>query len=108
MLGSMVKHLCIGLIASACLALATAAEAADLSMVPIYQIRPPVTATLNSGPKDDSRPADVPDPGRFKLSPDTGVTGTGVIGAGATGIGAITRAAPASGHVFWTGVYDRF
>ena len=98
MLGSMVKHLCIGLIASACLALAMAAEAADLSMVPIYQVRPPVTATLNSSPKDDSRPADVPDPGRFKLSPDTG----------ATGAGAITRAAPPSGHVFWTGVYDRF
>ena len=96
MLGNMVKHLCVGLIALSCLAIA--ADAADLSMVPIYQPRPSATAALNRGPKDDSRPANVPDPGRFKLSPGTGVAG----------IGAITRAAPPSGHVFWTGVYDRF
>ncbi len=94
----MVKYLSVGLTALSCLAVAMAADAADLSMVPIYQARPSATATLNGGPKDNSRPTDVPDPGRFKLSPSTGVTGTG----------AITRAAPASGHVFWTGVYDRF
>jgi len=96
----MVKHLCVGVVALSCLAMA--ADAADLSMAPIYQARPSATATLN-GPKDDSRPASVPDPDRFKLSPNLGATSTGV-----TGIGAITRALPPSGHVFWTGVYDRF
>jgi hypothetical protein len=94
----MVKHLCVGLTALSCLVIAMAADAADLSMVPIYQARPFATAALNCSPKDDSQPANVPDPGRFKLLPGTGVAGTG----------AITRAAPPSGHVFWTGVYDRF
>ena len=94
----MVKHLCVGLTALSCLAVAMAADAADLSMVPIYQARPSATATLNDSPKDESRPANVPDPSRFKLSPASGVTGTG----------AITRAVPPDGHVFWTSVYDRF
>ena len=94
----MVKHLCVGLTALSCLTMAVAADAADLSMVPIYQGRPSATVTLNGSPKDDSRPANVPDPGRFKLSPSAGVAETG----------AITRAPPPSGHVFWTSVYDRF
>jgi hypothetical protein len=92
--GTMVKHLCVGLIALACLALATAADATDLSMVPIYKTRPSMAATLNGSTKDQSRPADVPDRKRFKLSPSTeAVTPAG---------------APLSGHVFWTSVYDRF
>ena len=94
----MVKHLCVGLTGLSCLATAVAADAADLSMVPIYQPRPAASATFNGSPKDDSRPANVPDPARFKLSPGTGVAEPG----------AITRAAPSSGHVFWTSVYDRF
>jgi hypothetical protein len=95
----MVKTLCIGMTAAACLAIAMAADAADLSMTPIYQTRPSAAATLNGSAKDQSRPANVPDRDRFKLSPGTG---------------AITRAgAPQSGqvlssHVFWTGVNDRF
>jgi hypothetical protein len=90
----MIKHLCVGLIALACLAVTIAADAADLSMVPIYQTRPSMTATLDGNTKDESRPTDVPDPGRFKLSPNTG---------------AITRAGvPPNGHVFWTGIYDHF
>ena len=91
----MVKTLCIGLTALACLAIAIAADAADLSMVPIYQTRPSMAAAPPTGSvKDQSRPAGIPDRERFKLS---------------YGAGAITRpAAPSSGHVFWTGVYDRF
>ena len=91
----MVKHLCVGLTALACLAIAIAADAADLSMVPIYQTRPSVAATLNGSAKDQSRPADVPDRERFKLSPSTGAV-------------TADAGAPLSGHVFWTGVYDRF
>jgi hypothetical protein len=92
--GNMVKHLCVGLIALACLAAAISADAADLSMVPIYQTRPSMAATPNGGTKDESRPIDVPDPGRFKLSPSTG---------------AITRAGvPPNGHIFWTSIYDHF
>jgi len=94
----MVKHLCVGLTALSCLVIALAADAADLSMVPIYQARSSATSTPNGSPKDESRPTNVPDPSRFKLPPATDVTGTG----------AITRAVPPSGHVFWTSVYDRF
>ena len=104
----MVKHLCVGLTALSCLAIAMAADAADLSMVPIYQARPSTAATLNGSPKDDSRPAGVPDPDRFKLSSSLGATSLGVTGTDVTGTGAITPAPPPSGHVFWTGVYDRF
>ena len=90
----MVKNLCIGMTAVACLAIAIAADAADLSMTPIYKTRPSAAAAPTGSVKDQSRPADVPDRERFKLSPGTG---------------AITPAgAPLSGHVFWTGVYDRF
>ena len=88
----MVRILCIGMTAVACLAIAIAAGAADLSMTPIYQTRPSAAATLNGSVKDQSRPADVADRKRFKLSPGTGaITSTG---------------APLSGHVFWTGVYE--
>ena len=88
----MVKSLCIGMTAAACLAIA--ANAADLSMTPIYQTRPSAAATLNGSAKDKSRPANVPDGERFKLSPGTG---------------AMTRAdVPLGGRLFWTGVYDRF
>ena len=80
--------------AVACFAIAIAADAADLSMVPIYKTRPSVAATLNGSVKDGSRPGDVTDRERFKLSPGTGA----VAPAGA----------PPSGHVFWTGLYDRF
>ena len=94
MLGMMVKTLCIGMTAATCLAIAIAAYAADLSMTPIYQTRPSTAAALNGSVKDQSRPADVANRKRFKLSPGTGaITSTG---------------APLSGHVFWTGVYDRF
>ena len=90
----MVKILCIGMTAAACLAIAMAADAADLSMTPIYQPRPSAAATLKSSVKDQSRLSRVPDGERFKLSPAAG---------------AITPAgAPQSGHVFWTGVNDRF
>ena len=93
MLGSMIKTLCIGTTAAACLAIAIAADAADLSMTPIYKTRPS-TATLTGSVKDQSQPADVPDRDRFKLWPGTGaITATG---------------APLSGRFFWTGVYDRF
>jgi hypothetical protein len=90
--GSMVKSLCIGLAALACLAIA--ADAADLSMTPIYQTRPSAVVTQNGGAKDQSRPAGVPDATRFKLSP----------GAGAP----VRTDAPLAGRLFWTGVYDRF
>ena len=94
MLGSMVKTLCIAMTALACHAIAIAAEAADLSMTPIYQTRPPTAATTTRSVKDESRPADVSDRERFKLSPGTG---------------AITRTdVPLGGRFFWTGVYDRF
>ena len=90
----MVKSLCIGMTAAACLAIAMAANAADLSMTPIYQTRPSAAATLNGSVKDQSRPANVPDRERFKLSPGTG---------------AMTRTdVPLGGRLFWTGVYDRF
>jgi len=90
----MVKTLCIGMTAAACLAIAIAADAADLSMTPIYQSRPSAAATPNGGVKDQSRPASVPDGVRFTLSPGTG---------------AITRNdVPLGGRFFWTGVYDRF
>jgi hypothetical protein len=90
----MVKSLCIGMTAAACLAIAMAANAADLSMTPIYQTRPSAAATLNGSVKDQSRPANVPDGERFKLSPGTG---------------AMTRTdVPLGGRLFWTGVYDRF
>jgi len=90
----MVKSLCIGMTAAACLAIAMAANAADLSMTPIYQTRPSAAATLNGSAKDQSRPANVPDGERFKLSPGTG---------------AMTRTdVPLGGRLFWTGVYDRF
>jgi hypothetical protein len=80
--------------AAACLAIAMAANAADLSMTPIYQTRPSAAATLNGSVKDQSRPANVPDGERFKLSPGTG---------------AMTRTdVPLGGRLFWTGVYDRF
>jgi hypothetical protein len=89
---SMVKTLCIGMTAVACLAIA--ADAADLSMTPIYKTRPSVAAAPTGSVKDQSRPANVPDGERFKLSPGTG---------------AITRTdAPLGGRFFWTGVYDRF
>jgi hypothetical protein len=90
----MVKTLCIGMTAAACLAIAIAADAADLSMTPIYQTRPSAAATLDRSGKDQSRPANIPDRERFKLSPGTG---------------AITRTdVPLGGRFFWTGVYDRF
>jgi hypothetical protein len=90
----MVKSLYIGMTAAACLAIAMAANAADLSMTPIYQTRPSAAATLNGSVKDQSRPANVPDGERFKLSPGTG---------------AMTRTdVPLGGRLFWTGVYDRF
>jgi len=90
----MVKSLCIGMAALACLAIAIAADAADLSMTPIYKTRPAAAAVPGGSVKDQSRPADVADRPRFKLSPGTGaITFTG---------------APLSGHVFLTGVYDRF
>jgi hypothetical protein len=90
--GTMVKQLCIGLAAVAYLTIAIA-DAADLSMTPIYQTRPSAAAPTGSV-KDQSRPADALDRERFKLSPSAG---------------AVTSAgAPLSGHVFWTGVYDRF
>ena len=80
--------------AAACLAIAMAANAADLSMTPIYQTRPSAAATLNGSVKDQSRSANVPDGERFKLSPGTG---------------AMTRTdVPLGGRLFWTGVYDRF
>jgi hypothetical protein len=88
----MVKSLCIGMTVAACLAIAMAANAADLSMTPIYQTRPSAAATLNGSVKDQSRPANVPDGERFKLSPGTG---------------AMTDV-PLGGRLFWTGVYDRF
>jgi len=43
----MVKTLCIGMTAAAYLAIAIAADAADLSMTPIYQTRPSAAATPN-------------------------------------------------------------
>ncbi len=90
----MLKTLCIGMTAAACLAIAIAADAADLSMTPIYQTRPSAAATPNGSVKDQSRPAGVPDGERFKLSPGTG---------------AMTRTdVPLGGRLFWTGVYDRF
>ena len=96
----MVKTLCIGMTAAVCLAIAIAADAADLSMTPIYQTRPPpAAATLNGSVKDQSRPASVPDGERFKLSPGTGA----IISTGAPLSGQVL-----SGQVFWTGVNDRF
>jgi hypothetical protein len=90
----MVKTLCIGMIAVACVVIAIAADAADLSMTPIYKTRPSAPAMLDGSVKDQSRPANVPDGERFKLSPGTG---------------AITRTdVPLGGRLFWTGVYDRF
>jgi hypothetical protein len=98
----MVKTLCIGMTALACLGIAIAADAADaadLSMTPIYKTRPSAAATLNGSVKDQSRPADVPDRERFKLSPSTGAI---------TATGAPLSGQILSGHVFWTGVNDRF
>jgi len=90
----MVKTFCVGMTVVACLAIAIAADAADLSMTPIYQTRPSAAASLNGGAKDQSRPTAVPEGERFKLSPATG---------------AITRAGvPTGGRFSWTGVYDRF
>jgi len=90
----MVKTLCIGMTAAACLAIAIAADAADLSMTPIYQTRPSAAATPNGSVKDRSRPASAPDGERFKLSP---------------GPSAIARTdMPSGARLFWTGVYDRF
>ena len=91
--GTMVKQLCIGLAAVAYLTIAIAADAADLSMTPIYQTRPSAAAPTGSV-KDQSRPADALDRERFKLSPSAGAV---------TPAGALL-----SRHVFWTGVYDRF
>jgi len=91
---SMLKYLCFGATAAVCLAVAMGADAADLSMTPIYQTRPPVLVTQNGGTKDQSRPASVRDAARFKLLP----------GAGAT----VRADAPSAGRLFWTGVYDRF
>ena len=90
----MVKTLCIGITAAAVLAIAIAADAADLSMTPIYQTLPSAAATLAAGVKDQSRLASVPDRERFKLSP-----GTGAI---------ISTGAPLTVDVFWTGLNDRF
>lgn len=90
----MVKTLCIGMTAAACLAIAIAADAADLSMTPIYQTRPSAAATPAASVKDQSRPTAVSDRDRFKLSP-----GTGAI---------VSTGTPLTGHVFWTGVNDRF
>jgi hypothetical protein len=88
----MVKALCIGMTAAACLAVA--ADAADLSMTPIYQTRPSAAATPDRSVKDQSRLFGVPDGERFKLSPATRAT---------------TRTdVPPGGRFFWTGVYDRF
>jgi len=90
----MVKTLCIGMTAAACLAIAIAADAADLSMTPIYQTRPSAAATPAASVKDQSRPTAVSDRDRFKLSP---------------GPSAIARTdMPSGGRLFWTGVYDRF
>jgi hypothetical protein len=90
----MLKYFCIGMTAVVCLAVAIAADAADLSMTPIYQTRPSAAATPTGSVKDQSRPASVPDGERFKLSPGTGV---------------MTRTdVPLGGRLFWTGVYDRF
>ena len=55
----MVKALCIGMTAAACLAVA--ADAADLSMTPIYQTRPSAAATPDRSVKDQSRLFAVPD-----------------------------------------------
>ena len=90
----MVKTLCIGMTALACVAIVIAADAADLSMTPIYKPRPSAAAPATGSVKDQSRPADASAGERFKLSPGSGaITFTG---------------APLSSHVFWTGVYDRF
>jgi hypothetical protein len=90
----MVKALCVGMTAAACLAIVTAADAADLSMTPIYQTRPSAAATLDGSVKDQSTPSRVPDGERFKLSPATRAS---------------TRTdVPLGGRFFWTGVYDRF
>ena len=90
----MLKYFCIGTIAVVCLAVAIAADAADLSMTPIYQTRPSAAATPTGSAKDESRPAEVPNRERFKLSRGTGV---------------MTRTdLPLGGRLFWTGVYDRF
>jgi len=110
----MVKTLCIGTTAAACLAIAIAADAADLSMTPIYQTRPSAAATLNGSVKDQSRPAEVPDRDRFKLSPGTGaITATGAplsgqVLSGQVLSGQVLSGHVLSGHVFWTGVNDRF
>ena len=90
----MLKYFCIGMTAVVCLAVAIAADAADLSLTPIYQIRPSAAATATGGAKDQSRPASVPDGERFKLS---------------SGAGVMTRTdEPLGGRLFWTGVYERF
>jgi len=90
----MVRTLCIGMTALACVAIVIAADAADLSMTPIYKPRPSAAAPATGSMKDPSRPVDASAAERFKLW---------------SGPGVITRSgAPLSGHVFWTGVYDRF
>jgi len=100
----MVKYLCIGMSAAVCLAIAIAADAADLSMTPIYQTRPSAAATLNGSVKDQLRPANVPDRDHFKLSPRTGA----ITATGAPLSGHVLSGQVSSGHVFWTGVNDRF
>jgi hypothetical protein len=117
--GSMVKTLCIGMTTAACLAIAMAADAADLSMTPIYQTRPSAAATLNGSVKDQSRPGSVPDREHFKLSPGTdAITATGApqsgrvlsgqVLSGQVLSGQVLGGQVLSGHVFWTGVNDRF
>jgi len=100
----MVKYLCIGMTAAAGLAIAIAADAADLSMTPIYKTRPSAVASPTGSVKDQSRPADVPDRDRYKLSPGAGA----ITATGAPLSGQVLSGQVLSGHVFWTGVNDRF
>lgn len=95
----MVKTLCIGVTALACLAIAIAADAADLSMTPIYKARPSAAAAPGGSVKDQSRPAGALAGERFKLSTSADAITPAVVPPS----GQIL-----SGHVFWTGLYDRF
>lgn len=61
----MVRHLCVSLAAAAIVACAPAAEAADLSMTPIYKARPSVAAAVNGSLKAEYRPFTLPDANRL-------------------------------------------
>jgi hypothetical protein len=61
----MFKHLCGGLVAAACMASATAADAADLSMTPIYKSRPSTAAAPNGSLKAEYRPIHALDTSRL-------------------------------------------